>query len=212
VPHMFSYQYVKQEHPGPPFSPYLWAGEYDFEEQVREWLFRSPVTFLVDDAVFYRPATEPDRLPWSHRRAGGHMWRAYPPESEEGYPLSVVGDTYGMAMLLPVLPERFPNVTALEAGMAGNRDAFPSEIVYGAEQDLCVIDANKVSEASNMPHMGVNVDGLLERYMRGERIDLDALDFSTVTTAHCQIPFVFTTTGELERRRQAAIVEEIERG
>ena len=214
TPHMLSYQYVKQEHPGPAHTPYRWIGETDFAAQVGAFLAtHDTATFLVDDDVFYRPACEPDQLPWAHRLAPSvYPWRQYDPSSEDGYPLSLDGNTYATETLLPLLDFPFGNPTALEAGLATRRDRFAPEWIYGREQTLCGVPHNRVSASSGMPTMNGDADELLARYLDGERIDLDALDFSKVEAPHAEIEYEFTTTGELERRRQAMLQLQLEGG
>jgi hypothetical protein len=210
--HMMSYQYVKQEHPSISVGvvPIHWEAERDFEAQVRDWIAGSEdaVTFLVDDAVFYRRALEPEagELPWAHRHDnpdGCVRWRSFDDPRhahEEGYPLTVVGTTYEPRTLFPVLDFEFSGVTGLEAGMATRRADFAPEYIYGQrEACLCMVNANRVSEASAMPHMNMSVDEMMRSYIDGVRIDLDGMDFSAVESCQTFLPFAWTTAGERER-------------
>ena len=160
-----------------------------FEDDVRFWLARAGATcgFLVDDDVFYRDAPVHDRLPFSFR--GG----------DYDYPLSLDGNLYERAHLLEVLdnmPRGWSNPTQLEAVMHEYRHLAPFERVHPSVPPcLTGIPANVVSESSGMPSMGVDVAMLNREFLRGKRIDLDAL-----TTRLEQLPPAAHSAVEYELR------------
>lgn len=176
-----------------------WQHEFAFEADIRAWVAadeKSALCFLTDDAVFYRPARRPapDELPFAYRTAGSYRWRDYPQggSSEEGYPLTIVGTTYRTETILPHLMHEFPNPTALEAGMATGAYRFGPEIIHGDDDaSLCMINANRVSVGSNMPHADIDPQGMNARYLAGERLDLDGIDFSGVETCQTFLPLVW---------------------
>jgi hypothetical protein len=204
------YHLTRQRWPEIPGSqprfPHLrrWLLEEDFENDIRVWFegtsFQAEdrtVMFLCDDCVFYRPAVRPspEELPYAYRLAGPNRWRDHPQygASEEGYPLTVVGTSYRKSMLQPLLDFRFPNPTALEAGLASQAAAFVPEVIYGPEEAcLCMINANRVSEGSNMPHMGIDPATINETYLEGNRFNLDAIDFDSVTTCLTMLELPWT--------------------
>ena len=185
----------------PGYSPLRrWQLERDFEGDIREWLNRhddeQALMFLVDDAVFYRRAERPspDELPYAYRLAGPNRWRDHPQygASEEGYPLTIVGTTYRRSTIMPLLGFPFPNPTALEAGLAAQALDFGPQVIYGPpEACLCMINANRVSSGSNMPHMEIDPAAINARYLAGERLALDRIDFSSVKTCITMLPLAW---------------------
>jgi hypothetical protein len=193
------YQYVRQEHPqlleSAPRPHREYQFEQAFEADIRAWLDDAgpAVTFLTDDSVFFRAAVAPreHELPYAYRTAGEYHWRRALSGSEENYPLTIVGTTYAKDTIMPLLHYEFPNPTALEAGMANQAHRFTPDVIYGGPMSLCMINANKVSEASNMPHMNIDPAELNTRFLAGERLDLDGIDFSQVDNCQTTLPFVW---------------------
>ncbi len=150
------------DHPGVTFRL---EHELPFEDEVHAWLDGAGVivSFLVDDDVFYSRAREPDGLPWSYR--GGDF----------DYPFSVDGNVYAKADVEKLLAGvRFRNPSELEAFGHDRRGRLPfGEVAHGPHPCLVGVPANRVSESSGMPHMGVDVHDLNVRYLGGERLELD---------------------------------------
>lgn len=168
------YAVAFSEHAGAKF-----VVETDFEAQVRKWLALTdgPVSFLVDDDVFYREAHLGD-LPFSFR--GGDF----------DYPFSLDGNVYrvhDVALLLRGLS--FRNPTELEATGHEHRERLPySDLQHG---DACLVGVplNRVSDDSGMPHMGVHEYDLNERYLAGERLALPTV--TTALPAHAALELAF---------------------
>lgn len=135
--------------------------EHDFEAQTRKWLTlaNGPVSFLVDDDVFYRDASLPERLPWSYR--GG----------DYDYPFSVDGNVYERDDAILALHDiTFRNPTQLEAAAHALSARLPFRTVHHGRPCLVGVPANRVSASSNMPHMGYDVRELNDAYLRGNRL------------------------------------------
>lgn len=135
--------------------------EHDFEAQTRKWLSlaNGPVSFLVDDDVFYRDAQPPERLPWSYR--GG----------DYDYPFSVDGNVYERDDAILALHDiTFRNPTEMEAGAHALASRLPFRSVYNGRPCLVGVPANRVSVSSNMPHMDVDQRALNDAYLAGNRL------------------------------------------
>lgn len=151
--------------PSAPYTaPIVTSGEA-FERQVRAHLNYArdrhhAVLFLVDDAVFIRPAVIPETAPFSYRLGDYH------------YYFTLDGGIYDPEEVLSYLDFTFTNPTQLEAGIAVKVEARHHDAYYPC---LVGIPANRVSESSGMPHMGQDVEALNERWRAGGRISLDAV-------------------------------------
>jgi hypothetical protein len=62
---------------------------------------------------------------------------------------------------------------------------------HGPKNCVLSIPHNLVQDVFNNPNMGGSAAELNQRYLAGERIDLDAMDFSHVIDAHQFIQYVF---------------------
>lgn len=145
----------------------------DFERDVKFWLSRIEgllVSFLVDDDVFYRDCFLTDDV--------NRYWMRHPtPWSLRGgdydYPFSVDGNIYRRNHVVDHLSRlpRFSDPTELEAWAHEQRDELPFDWVNPIEAPCLVgVPANRVSQRSGMPHMGVDPRMLNEGFLRGERI------------------------------------------
>lgn len=158
------YQQCFVEHPEAKF-----VLEHNFETQVRYWLsvytYR-PISFLVDDDVFYRDVPDGDEQPG-------------PPCSLRGgdydYPFSVDGNIYEWRHVVDLLRDlRFRDPTELEANAHNVRERLPFDRVAPVLPPCLVgVPANRVSVSSGMPHMGVQTRMLNERYLAGDRLRIE---------------------------------------
>lgn len=143
--------------------------EYDFESQVRFWLSLYgddvPVSFLVDDDVFYRDAPVLPGLPCSLR--GG----------DYDYPFSVDGNVYRRSQVETLLAGlRFRDPTSLEANahrVAHERWPWFDRVTPVTPPCLVGVPANRVAVSSGMPHMGVDPRMLNDGYLSGYRLEVD---------------------------------------
>lgn len=203
---------IEHEHPNPAF-----VHAHELEPTVREWLNdHGQVVFHTDDDIFFAHAYTPPlstlplifsyRLGWnttySHplQRAqaapASRPWRWRDAEGDFGYPLSINATVYRNTDLLPLLDFSFRTPTEFESGLAARAGRLEREWMSSQLHSCCVsLPHNVVSPTSTCPR-GSNpewqADALCEKYLDGIRIDLDAMDFSTVTGAHQEIPFAFT--------------------
>lgn len=153
----------------------------DFERDVKFWLSRTndAVSFLVDDDVFYADFSNKlfgpgldDGLP----RDAATVVRTGRPLSLRGgdydYPFSVDGNIYTRDTVRDhVALYSFRDPTELEANGHDLREALLfSEVLPVDPPCLVGVPANRVSQRSGMPHMGIDPRMLNEAFLRGERI------------------------------------------
>jgi hypothetical protein len=207
-----AYNVLCEEHHGVRFQL---DGLEGFQHRTMEWLLHHDrVAFHTDDDVFYRPChivLDGDTIVslrlgantiWCHpgRRAqrvpslGAWLWRDG--DGDFGYPLSLNGTAYHRDDLLPLLDFTYSNPTEMEAGLAARADRFGPQWMM-AELYSCVVSLphNRVS-VSGGARAGSNpewtADSLLDRYLDGYRLDLDAMDFTGIVGAHQEVPLKFT--------------------
>lgn len=144
-----------------------WCYPHDREQQIPPFTLAPPAMF------------------WKWRTADGDF----------GYPGSLDGHIFRTETLRQALadaPAGNPNRIE-EHLMTRFSDSLP---LMGAFQQSCLlgIPVNRVNETNpnrNGTIHGYSVQDLNRRYLRGDRIDLNALDFSDVRGAHQEIPLVF---------------------
>lgn len=168
------------------------------------------VTFFCDDDIVYRPLLaspsywlqNPRVLCFSWRlSADENPWRwAGLPRTDHGYPGSIDGHTFRVNDVLDMIwgHDEIVNPTALEhvlANACDNLAAHRPLMAASSQQVLVGVPVNRVSETSRCPHGEEHPQStreLNDRFLAGERIDLDALDFRGVAGCHHEIPFVWT--------------------
>lgn len=168
------------------------------------------VTFFCDDDIVYRPLLaspsywlqNPRVLCFSWRlSADENPWRwADLPRTDHGYPGSIDGHTFRVNDVLDMIwgHDEIINPTALEHALVGGCDNLAAHrplMAAPSEQVLVGVPVNRVSETSGCPHGEEHPQStreLNDRFLAGERIDLDALDFSGVRGCHHEIPFAWT--------------------
>jgi hypothetical protein len=124
-------------------------------------------------------------------------WRIADSELDFAYPLSLDGHVFETGMIRALLDFPFTNPTQLEAGLAARAERIPHRpyMVAARHSSLVSIPANRVSASSGCPcsdDPATHQDVLAERYLAGQMLDLDAMDFSDVRAAHQEIPLWFT--------------------
>ena len=181
------------------FSDVTWTGQADFKNDLlRQIDSDRPLTVLLcDDSVFYR------RLP---------QWLRVPPntcysmrfEKRTGYCVTpsctgmggycVEGNVHRTQEYQAAIQSvKFTNPSKLEEALNWSGKAAPVREHFGFERCLVSIPHNKVqTDFPNNPSMGGSAIELNERFLDGERIDLDAMDFSNVIDAHQFIQYKFT--------------------
>ena len=125
-------------------------------------------------------------------------WTGLPPH-DFGYPASVDGHTFRTEDLVAMIGgDSIPNPTLLETVMVRRlrnfRETRPLMACY-PEQPMCGIDVNRVSaQAGVTRHATVHpqpVKELNARFVDGERISLERMDFSGVDRIHVELPYVW---------------------
>ncbi len=167
-PHSEAYARLADEHPQVRlYSQSTWPSFQVFTESFLEGAILDRVCFLVDDDLFYcvAPPVPPldHPLPFSLR------------PGDYDYLFTLDGGIYDPAQVLQwTHGQRYRDPTQFEAGVASlvEGQSFPEEHRYPC---LVGVPHNRVSASSGMPSMGGDPMDLCERYLYGERIDLDAL-------------------------------------
>lgn len=191
---------------------------HEFDGALRDALAASEtVTFFCDDDVVYRPVpANPAHLledeaifTVSLRLGKGSsqplppdfpvwVWRSLEPH-DFGFPCSVDGHTfrsYDVERMLGTNP--VCNPTMLETIMAHRASLFYKErelMTCFDDQCLVGVPVNRVSEESGVPNgerYPQSPQALNKRFLAGERIDLDAIDFSVVDSCHHEFKFIWS--------------------
>jgi hypothetical protein len=164
------------------------------------------VTFFCDDDVLYREIDRtpaywlrfPEVLTHSLRLGSGVPtwdWTVLDAQ-DHGYPGSIDGHAFRTADLRRMLEgQEIPNPLILETILAKRAGELerPLMACY-LEQKLVGVDVNTVAEDQLRPsgrEHPQSAEELNARYLAGERISLDALDFSGVDGCLAEVPFVW---------------------
>jgi hypothetical protein len=118
-------------------------------------------------------------------------------DADFSYPLSLDGHLVHTKHLLQILSRAsFTNPNELEEELHLRRYRVPHTMLAFQESCLVSIPINIVSPTHRNPAGSdpeTSPPALNTRFLAGERIDFDAMDFSTVRGAHQEIPLVFRT-------------------
>jgi hypothetical protein len=120
-------------------------------------------------------------------------------EHDFGYPLSLDGHVLRTRLLIRLLRRiRFGNPNELEEELALQRYLAPRWMMSFRESCLVSIPVNVVSSthanrAGRDPKL--SPEALNARFLAGERIALEAMDFGSVRGAHQEIPLAFERSG-----------------
>lgn len=118
------------------------------------------------------------------------------PRTDFGFPGSIDGHTFRVDDVLWMIEDRkIPNPTFLETVLAERCELFwahrPLMACY-EQQSVVGVPVNRVSESSGVPFgqkYPADQAGLNKRFLKGQRICLDVLDFSGVDGCHTEIKF-----------------------
>lgn len=183
--------------------------------------FEYTVFHTDDDVFFRRPPAQPimdSRFAAFSLRLGENTTHCYPLSSEQplprrserdaffawnwtrashdfAYPISLDGHILATAVLRRMLAcARFDNPNELESELHLRRHLAPSGMLSFRESCLVSIPANIVTPTYRN-RAGENPDwsaeALNRRFLAGERIDVDAMDFSSIRGAHQEVPLAF---------------------
>ena len=143
------------------------------------------------------PSDLPQAWPW-RSPDGPFVWDWRTADLDFGYPGSVDGHIFRTADVRRMLAGRsFPNPTSLECALVEGCNEIAEERPLMACYPHSVLvgnPINRVSAQSNVRYgtrYPVTAAECQERFGRGERIDLNSLDFSEVDGAHSEIQLVW---------------------
>ena len=177
--------------------------------------------FMCDDGILYRPITEhclpmQDEICFS-LRLGDNTTVQYPTAMEQtppeelvwnwtlhhdngdfGYPGSIDGHIFRTADLIRMLDcKRFPNPTALECALVQGCEELADELPLMARARRSSYVGNPINRVSDQSGVRygtkypITAAECNRLYAAGQRIDLDALDFTSVNGAHTEIELVW---------------------
>jgi hypothetical protein len=207
-----SYDILASAHPWVTLHPEY--GDWDFDEEcdfgarLTDILDYADdmVTFFCDDNVLYREIDRtarywlrfPEVLTHSLRLGSGvPTWDWTKLESHDhGYPGSIDGHTFRTDDLRRMLDgQEIPDPLILETILAKRAGELGRPLMASyREQKLVGVDVNTVAEQVGRPsgkRHPQSAEELNARYLAGERISLDALDFSGVDGCLAEVPFVW---------------------
>ncbi len=198
-----------------PLDQFLMAGD-DFDLVLRRVLMECPdetVTFFCDDDVVF------DDVPFSNivfydeeilcvslrlgapkksnLRDGVADWNWVElPRTDHGFPGSIDGHTFRVDDIWEMIGEsHISDPTELETVLAMRCEHFAERrplMASFAEQKLVGVPVNRVADRSGCPNgetFPQSAEELNKRFLDGQRIDLDRLDFSGVAGCHHEIEF-----------------------
>jgi len=193
-------------------------GEEGFFEAFKELLGEAPatVTLFCDDDIVYRPVQgDPPALLLSDDRIltvclylgrgnvkqaipdGFPVWEWHPLDRHDfGFPCAVDGNTYRPDDVLALMGgDYIPNPTWVEAIMAMRIRMFQETrplMASFTDQSVVSVPVNRTSHSLG-PRAGRRFpqepDYLNNRFLGGERIDFDALDFAGIDSCHHEIRY-----------------------
>jgi hypothetical protein len=119
-------------------------------------------------------------------------WRAHG-RGAFGYPLALNGHVFRTTDVERWLADAaFANPNELEVALQSFTEEVPALMASFRESRLVNIPTNLVNESFANRHAAAHTTtSLNDRYLRGERLDLDAMDFARVHAAHEELEYVF---------------------
>ena len=89
----------------------------------------------------------------------------------------------------------FINPNTLEGNLQIFADDYPKEIMFAYKQSVLVGVPNNIVNTTHPNRkgemFGISVEDLNEKYLKGEIIDYDKLNFLNINSAHCEIEYKF---------------------
>lgn len=168
---------------GPPTAPVLPAGFSAFSLR------------LGANTTYCYPLRRSQPVPATSGNGLVIAWDWTHAKDDFAYPMSLDGHVFSTRLLLRMLSRaRFTNPNQLEEELHLRRYLAPAGMLAFRESCVVSIPANVVSATHGNRASGradSSAESLNERFLRGERIDLDSMDFSSVTAAHQEVPLAF---------------------
>lgn len=158
-----------------------------------------PLTMmLVDDSVFFRKFSEfhgLDEGTTFAARLGRNCTYCYPLDKQQrvgeldfAYSLTIDGHVYRTSEIRKRIEAvDFATPNELEDKLSRGKQLC---VEYGDHSCIVSIPHNRVAEFDNR-YEGGSAEELNRRFLAGECLDLDAMDFSNVIGAHQAIPYVW---------------------
>jgi hypothetical protein len=203
------------------WSDVRWIRERDFREDVVAAIGPSDTTvFHTDDDVYFRSpgridlrqdevcfalrlglnttycypldvqeqlvgaSIQDDRVAWNWRTQGPGAY---------SYPLALNGHVFRTRDVKGWFSRAsYTNPNELEAALQDFRDEIEPQIASFTHGIVVSIPANIVNETYANRHGNFgNTEELNQRFLAGARVDVSAMDFSSIRACHQEIPFVF---------------------
>lgn len=154
---------------------------------------------LGENTTYCYPRRRNQPVPPRTERGPVVAWRWTRAQDDFAYPMSLDGHVLATVLVRRMLAcSHFANPNELETELHRRRHLAPSGMMAFRESSIVSIPANIVAptyrnRAGDNPEW--SAEELNRRFLAGERIDLDAMDFAQVRAAHQEIPLAFTSTG-----------------
>jgi hypothetical protein len=186
---------------------------------------RTPVEWLADDSELLcfslrlglncedcYPRACPQRQPEFSGRGDVLSWTWKNADGDFGYPMSLDGHVMDAALPSQLIGTRRPaNPNELEGALAdavGSAPVAPRIASY-RESHLVSIPANRVNETHPNRFDSASEAGAHElnvRYLSGQRLDLEAIDFTSVNAAHAELPLAWRGTARPASRESVCLI------
>jgi hypothetical protein len=150
---------------------------------------------LGENTIYSHPSDRKQRLPNASQLGQIMAWDWRRADSDFAYPMSLNGHIFSTSLLRELLSDAsFDNPNELEAELHFRRYRAPRGLLAFRTSSVVSIPANVVTtthanRASSDPES--SPEALNRRFLAGERIDPERMDFSGVDAAHQEIDFAF---------------------
>lgn len=150
---------------------------------------------LGENTTYCYPFRRPQEVPATFAKEPFLAWDWTRAEDDFSYPISLNGHILRTRLILEMLSrKRFTNPNELEDLLHAGRYLAPPMMLAFRESCLVSIPANVVTATHTnraAEHPELSAESLNARFLSGDRIDVEAMDFSIVRAAHQEIAFAF---------------------
>jgi hypothetical protein len=155
---------------------------------------------LGENTTYCYPLSRPQRLPVRSVKGPIMTWDWMRARGDFAFPMSLDGHIFSTRLLLRMLSRaRFSNPNKLEGELHLRRYLAPQMMLAFRKSCLVSIPANVVT-ATHRNRAGQNpawsAEALNARFLAGDRIDLESMDFSNIRAAHQEVPLIFKSINE----------------
>lgn len=154
---------------------------------------------LGENTTYCYPFARDQAVPAGERAQDLFAWDWSQAELDFAYPMSLDGHVFDTDLLRSLVRgARFRDPNELERELHLRRHRAPRYLASFDRSCVVAVPVNVVTEsASNRSGGSPELDAaaLNDRFLNGERIDLDSLDFTSVRAAHQEIPLAFVDCG-----------------